>query len=286
MKNGFIYILSNKVFKDNLFKIGKTSINTTQRTKQLSSSTSIPENFEILHEFEFNDLNWAEREIHKSLSEYRYNKKKEFFNCEIEIAKSVILGIQVIDKQNQINSLKSDLETANKILNGKDFIKSKWAYFFRNLNWNFEEKNYLNKEFKPDFIIKTKDWFGGENEEIKEAENFIFDRETLVFIIPNLDFEKTNIEEIKNIEEIQNQVTENNRLIIISNKPFQTFHEVYIGWKYEFDCKIWEKCKFIETKESIGLFEENRTWFCFVNGKFLEKNDLFPEPKKIIKYWK
>ncbi|OUD36387.1 GIY-YIG nuclease family protein, partial [Flavobacterium psychrophilum] len=146
MKKGFIYILSNNSLKENLFKIGKTSKSTSQRTKQLSSSTSIPESFEILHEFEFSDLNWAEREVHKELDKYRYNRKKEFFNCEIEIAKSAILKIQVIDKENQINLLKSNLEIAKKTINSNEFIKSKWSYFLNNIQWNFKEQNFLNSK--------------------------------------------------------------------------------------------------------------------------------------------
>lgn len=281
MKKGFIYILSNNSLKENLFKIGKTSKSTSQRTKQLSSSTSIPESFEILHEFEFSDLNWAEREVHKELDKYRYNRKKEFFNCEIEIAKSAILKIQVIDKENQINLLKSNLEIANKTLNSNEFIKSKWLCFFNNIRWNFQ-----NNKSESDFIIETKDWFGQSNEETKEGEIIIFDKKTLVFVVPNLDFEETNFDDIQNIKEIQNQITENNRLLIVSNKPFTTFNEVYIGWKYEFHYRVWEKCKFIETEINFGLFEENQTWFCFVNGVFLKRENLWPEPKKIMALWK
>ncbi|SNB31228.1 conserved hypothetical protein [Flavobacterium psychrophilum] len=286
MKKGFIYILSNNSLKENLFKIGKTSKSTSQRIKQLSSSTSIPESFEILHEFEFSDLNWAEREVHKELDKYRYNRKKEFFNCEIEIAKSAILKIQVIDKENQINLLKSNLEIAKKTINSNEFIKSKWSYFLNNIQWNFKEQNFLNSKSEPDFIIETKDWFGQSNEETQEDEIIIFDKKTLVFVVPNLDFEETNFDIIQNIKEIQSQITENNRLLIVSNKPFTTLNEIYIGWKYEFHYRVWEKCKFIETKINFGLFEENQTWFCFVNGIFLTKENLWPEPKKIIELWK
>ena len=97
MRKGFIYILSNNSLKDNLLKIGKTGKTTSDRNKQLSSSTSIPENFKTEFEFEFSNINWAEREIHSKLSEYRYNRKKEFFNCDIEIAKQAIIEIQSLD---------------------------------------------------------------------------------------------------------------------------------------------------------------------------------------------
>ena len=82
MKKGYIYILSNNSLKLNLLKIGKTTKKSSDRSKQLSASTSIPENFKVEYEFEFADLNWAEKAIHKQLSKYRYNKKREFFNCE------------------------------------------------------------------------------------------------------------------------------------------------------------------------------------------------------------
>lgn len=284
MKKGFIYILSNSSLKENLFKIGKTSKSTSQRTKQLSSSTSIPECFEIIEEFEFNDLNWAEREVHKELEKYRYNKKKEFFNCDLELAISAILKIQVIDKENEILKLKSNLDIAKKTISSIEFLKSKWSYFLKNVNWNYEEINQSNI-LEPDFIIDTKDWYIKSNEK-SEEEIQIFDKKTLVFIIPNLELEESNFDNINNISEIQNHITENNRLLIISNKPFETYTEIYIGWKYEFDFKFWEKCKFIQTDKKIGLFEENRTWFCFVNGIFLKRENLFPNPKEIMNFWK
>ncbi|WP_417237826.1 GIY-YIG nuclease family protein [Bizionia sp.] len=95
MKKGFIYILSNNSLKSDLLKIGKKTKKTTDRSKQLSASTSIPENFKVEDEFEFADLNWAEKEIHNSLSKYRYNKKREFFTCDFKVAKQVIVETQI-----------------------------------------------------------------------------------------------------------------------------------------------------------------------------------------------
>ena len=280
MRKGFIYILSNNSLKENLLKIGKTGKTTSDRNKQLSSSTSIPENFKTEFEFEFSDINWAEKKIHSKLSKYRYNKRKEFFNCDIQIAKQVIIEIQIIDKQNEISNLKSNLNNVTEILNNSEFLIHKWNIFFKNLNWNFIKQNRKDNYLIPNFILKTKSWDINHKGEME-----IFEKETNLFLIPNLPENSENINSLNEIKEIIEISDDTKRLMLIPKSPIEGEVEIFLGWEYNFISENWEKCKFIQSENKIGLFDEERTWFCMINGKSLERNDLFPDTKLIMENW-
>lgn len=280
MKKGFIYILSNDSLKENLFKIGKTSKQTEDRNKQLSSSTSIPEKFKIEAEFEFSDINWAERKIHAKLSKYRYNTKKEFFNCEFDTAKQVILETQIIDKQKEILDLKNELKSTQSIFNNLEFIKHKWRNFFNKLNWTFTEIKRKENYSSPDFILDTKSWDIDQNGDME-----LFTKKTSVYTFPNLPKCSEKINQISELNEIIENSTKENRLMFVSKEPIEEDVEIIFGWEYDFENKIWEKRKFIETENKFGIFDEDRTWFCIVNGKSLERDNLYPNKSSILELW-
>ena len=280
MKKGFIYILSNDSLKDNLFKIGKTSKETIERSKQLSSSTSIPENFKIEAEFEFSDINWAEREIHDKLSEFRYNRKKEFFKCDFNIAKQIILEIQILDKQNEILSLKSELGKTNKLLNNPEFVKPQWNSFFNKLKWDFTEVNREENYLLPDFIIDTNGLDFGPRGEIET-----FFQKANIYIIPGFQQRQVETNTLNLLQEIIEQSTNENRLIIIAEKPIEEMVEIIFGWEYDFENKDWVERKFIESENKFGLFDEDRTWFDFINGKPVKRDGLYPSKDEIMKIW-
>lgn len=280
MKKGFIYILSNNSLKENLLKIGKTTKKTTDRSKQLSSSTSIPENFEIEEEFEFSDINWAEKVVHSQLSEFRYNKRKEFFNCEISIAKQAIIETQIEDKQREILALKNDLKSVKDILSDSEFLKFKWKNFFDRLNWNFKEVDRKKNHLLPDFILDTKSWDIGPKGEME-----VFKKETNVYVFP--EFSKTpnknNLSsEISELIKLSNTKT---RIIIVNKQPKEEMTEIIFGWEYIPEEEKWEERKFIETENKFGLFDEDRTWFDIVNGKSVKRDGLYPNKSEIMKLW-
>ena len=280
MKKGFIYILSNNSLKENLLKIGKTSKETLNRTKQLSSSTSIPENFEIEGEFEFSDINWAEKKVHSRLSKFRHNKRKEFFNCEIDIAKQVIIETQIEDKEREIESLKNDLTLVKEILNDTDFLKFKWKNFLEKLNWSFKENNRKENHLLPDFVLDTKCWDIEPNGETK-----VFKKETNVYICLELSKNPEEDSLPTQIIEIIELANEDTRLIFVNKEPIEETTEIIFGWEYIFGTNKWEKRKFIETENKFGLFDEDRTWFDFVNGKSVKRDGLYPNKLDIMKLW-
>jgi len=282
MKKGFIYILSNKSLKADLLKIGKTTKKSTDRSQQLSASTSIPENFKVEDDFEFDDLNWAEKEIHKSLSKYRYNKKREFFTCNFDIAKQVIIETQIIDKQRQINKLKNDINGFENLLKSSDYIRHKWVSFFKNLNWEFQE---FNGKSSPHFLLKTKEWNNYFDENANKEVIEILERPTDIYLIPNLPKTSSKMEDLENLEPIISMTNNNHRLILLSEKPIENLSSTLFGWRYNFVHEHWSEVQFVKKNNKYGLLDEERTWFCIVNGVFLERENLFPDNKDIIDIW-
>jgi hypothetical protein len=87
--NQWVYILSN-ISIPNALKIGYTNLTPEIRAKQLSSSTGVVTPFKVEWAFKCFDGNLLENEIHEVLKEYRINNQREFFQVDLEEAKSVI----------------------------------------------------------------------------------------------------------------------------------------------------------------------------------------------------
>lgn len=96
-KAGNVYVISNLgSFGDNTFKIGMTRrINPIERINELGSA-SVPFKFDV-HSFIFSDdAVTLENELHKRLNNNRVNKinkRKEFFNVEIDELEEIVLNI-------------------------------------------------------------------------------------------------------------------------------------------------------------------------------------------------
>lgn len=82
-------ILSNPSIPD-VLKIGFTNLTPELRAKQLSSSTGVVIPFKVEWAFKCFDGNRMEAEVHSALKEYRISNQREFFQVDLEEAKSVI----------------------------------------------------------------------------------------------------------------------------------------------------------------------------------------------------
>lgn len=89
MNNGFIYVLINESFKG-LIKIGKTTVSSVERARQLSNSTGVPTPFKVAYEIYSEDCNGLEKEIHLELHDFRVNPNREFFNYPLNKAIELI----------------------------------------------------------------------------------------------------------------------------------------------------------------------------------------------------
>lgn len=95
---GFIYILRNPTMESNIFKIGLTRNDVAERVKQLSK-TSVPDKFYKSQEWNVKDCVVAEKEIHKRLTEFRVDPRREFFKVDYDKAIEVIKD--VVDEINK-----------------------------------------------------------------------------------------------------------------------------------------------------------------------------------------
>lgn len=80
----YLYILGNKSFKDNVFKIGLTTKSPEDRAKQLSSLTAVPLPYDVLYQREVDDAPNLEALVHFKLGKYRISKDREFFKVSID----------------------------------------------------------------------------------------------------------------------------------------------------------------------------------------------------------
>lgn len=92
---GFVYILTNDAFRENLVKIGKAK-DLDKRVKDLSSATGVPLNFKAYAALEVENYHDVERYIQDLLNDVRVNKSREFFNISPEDAYHRFEKLQII----------------------------------------------------------------------------------------------------------------------------------------------------------------------------------------------
>lgn len=93
---GFVYVLQNPAFPRYL-KIGFSSHgNLESRIKNLGRDTGVPFDFDLLMAFECQQPSRVEAKAHHILKEYRISPRKEFFDLNLDKARS---AIQKADKE-------------------------------------------------------------------------------------------------------------------------------------------------------------------------------------------
>jgi hypothetical protein len=86
-KTGFIYILTNDHYKEDLLKIGMTTRLPSTRAKEIyEGHTGVPGEFTLAYKKAVSDCDTAETLIHKALSKYRVNNNREFFDIPLRHA--------------------------------------------------------------------------------------------------------------------------------------------------------------------------------------------------------
>jgi len=87
---GYVYVLSNPAMPG-YFKIGR-SIEGGRKRASTIYQTGVPEPFIVEFEVLVSDCVEAEREAHDSLDEYRENKNREFFKCDLPEAVAAVMS--------------------------------------------------------------------------------------------------------------------------------------------------------------------------------------------------
>lgn len=89
----WVYILSNPCLPENYLKIGHTKLTPEDRAIQISSATGVPVPYKVEWAFKCFNGEIIEKTVHNKLKSYRVNNRKEFFQIDLEDAKSNIESI-------------------------------------------------------------------------------------------------------------------------------------------------------------------------------------------------
>lgn len=90
MSYGFVYVLANR-YMPGIYKVGFTERSPSLRCRELSSSTSVPDDFELVCYAEYEEAHAKEQEIHRALADARVNRGREFFECDLKIITDLVV---------------------------------------------------------------------------------------------------------------------------------------------------------------------------------------------------
>ena len=82
---GWIYACRNRSFVDSVYKIGKSARPPTLRVSELSASTSVYQDFQLVYFVHVSDRDLAEAQTHSALEDHRVNRGKEFFQAPLPV---------------------------------------------------------------------------------------------------------------------------------------------------------------------------------------------------------
>jgi hypothetical protein len=92
---GFIYVLSNKIYEKNIYKIGSTYGLPEERAEQLSS-TEMLYKYKVDYFIKIKDAEYYEKLVHKFLKDYRVEKNREFFQINLNQIKDCLKQVSKI----------------------------------------------------------------------------------------------------------------------------------------------------------------------------------------------
>lgn len=78
---GYIYVMRSAAHDKDVFKVGLTRRSPEERADELSRSTSSPDKFLVVQEWDVDDCVLAEKLIHDKLNEFRINPNREYFKA-------------------------------------------------------------------------------------------------------------------------------------------------------------------------------------------------------------
>lgn len=114
---GYIYIIENQSFIPGLLKIGMTEREPQKRIKELSSSSGVPTEFNILYTKKIKTPRIIEQLVHDKFKKYRY--EKEFFQVELDM---IVKFIESLDPDN-LPKVKEDFVYSSEFATGDCFDK-------------------------------------------------------------------------------------------------------------------------------------------------------------------
>ncbi|MCG7867296.1 MAG: GIY-YIG nuclease family protein [Candidatus Thiodiazotropha taylori] len=90
---GYIYVMRSAAHEKDIFKIGLTQRTSDLRSAELSRTTSSPDHFLVVEDWEVSDCILAEKLIHEELDQYRINPRREYFRAKYSVIFSAINNV-------------------------------------------------------------------------------------------------------------------------------------------------------------------------------------------------
>lgn len=87
---GFIYVMRNPQYAQDIYKIGLTKRTPDVRANDLSRTSGVIDYFAVMQDWEVTDCVTAEKEIHNRLASFRVTDRREFFKAPYKEIFSVI----------------------------------------------------------------------------------------------------------------------------------------------------------------------------------------------------
>ncbi len=84
-KVGWLYVARNESFVNPVFKVGESSRVPFARVGELSGSTSVYRDFELVYFVHVSPRDAAEKWVHGALKDFRINPRKEFFEAPLPV---------------------------------------------------------------------------------------------------------------------------------------------------------------------------------------------------------
>jgi hypothetical protein len=162
VEQGYVYVMSNQCFDNDIFKIGYTTREPATRVKELSN-TSVFADFHIVLCKKVDNCKKIEECLHTILNKYRINKSREFFKINLNIVKVIFDALEG-DYINKIENDEKDeiVEYDEKDENNKNkmlLLKQPYYLFFYEASYKYYDmtrtstelysmaKDYTFKEF-------------------------------------------------------------------------------------------------------------------------------------------
>lgn len=95
-ESGFVYIVSNRAFKEGTYKIGMTNREDYRKRIGELFNTSVPYPFDVEYIFKTSDADKLEKELHRFFSNKRMNSRREFFKMDKMFLKRELKELRLI----------------------------------------------------------------------------------------------------------------------------------------------------------------------------------------------
>lgn len=87
---GFVYVLGHRCMPG-IYKVGFTERSPHARMEELSRSTSVPCEFDLICYAEYDRARDREQEIHRLLEKFRIDSGREFFKCDLMLITDLVM---------------------------------------------------------------------------------------------------------------------------------------------------------------------------------------------------